>query len=344
MKLVFLGMESCYGLFVSMAPERSVESRQSVIVSENISHQSFLDDCLKGLSQNPKSLPCKYFYDERGSQLFDQICETEAYYVTRTETALMQQYTGEMGECLASGVKLVEFGSGSSLKTRYLLEELIAPAAYVPVDISKEHLLKSAERISEEFSEIEVLPVCADFTQSFELPESTVQTTHNAVYFPGSTIGNFEPNEALGLLHSIADLCGNEGGLLIGIDLQKEAAILENAYDDPDGVTAQFNLNLLHRMNRELDAGIDVGQFEHHVQYNEQQGRVEIYLRCCDEQTIDLQSTQVRVEPGELIHTENSHKYTISGFSELAAQAGWKLRKSWSDSRSYFAVLHFVCE
>jgi len=315
-----------------------------VIVGDSVRHSSFLKDCIHGLSQSKKSLPCKYFYDEKGSQLFDQICELEEYYVTRTETNLMQQHSAEMGECLGERVMLIEFGSGSSIKTRFLLEQLISPAAYVPVDISREHLMSSAERISGEFPEIEVLPVCADFTHTFPLPKPKTRPSHNAVYFPGSTIGNFEPECAFQILESISQLCGKQGGLLIGIDLQKESSVLERAYDDPHGVTAEFNLNLLHRMNRELDAEIVVDQFDHHVRYNEQLGRVEIYVRSTTQQTLEIGDHSFKLEEGELIHTENSHKYTVEGFSKIAAKAGWTLRKSWTDSRNYFAILHLVCE
>lgn len=310
-----------------------------------MSHQTedrFLDDTLSGLQRDPKRLPCKYFYDQRGSQLFDSICQTDDYYLTRTETRVMQQYAKEMGECLGEQVMLVEFGSGSSIKTRDLLDHLHDPAAYVPVDISYEHLMKSAGEIANEYPQIEILPVCADFTGPFPLPESSQKPNHNAVYFPGSTIGNFQVGAAKRLLESIGRMCGKQGGLLIGVDLQKDRDVLEKAYNDEEGVTAEFNLNLLHRMQRELDASIDVSAFEHHAFYNEQLGRIEIYLRSRVDQSIGLDGHEVDLVAGELIHTEYSHKYTIDGFATMAAEVGWTLRKVWTDPDAYFAVMHFV--
>lgn len=302
----------------------------------------FLSDALTGLRRNPKCLPCKYFYDEVGSRLFDEICQTRDYYVTRCETEIMRRYCKEMGECLGTGVMLVEFGSGSSIKSRYLLEHLIEPAAYVPVDISREHLGKSADEIAQRYPDIEVLPVCADFTKPFDLPRSRTPASHNAVYFPGSTIGNFKPEAARELLRTIAQMCGHDGGLLIGIDLQKRRQVLERAYNDDQGVTAQFNLNLLHRMNRELGADFDVDAFEHVAYYNEEMGRIEIYLRSRSEQTVTIQGQEVSFESSELIHTEYSHKYTTEGFASLAADVGWKLRRVWNDDQGYFAVLHLI--
>lgn len=309
---------------------------------DNSSSDQFLDDSLAGLRRSPKRLPCKYFYDQRGSQLFDAICETQDYYLTRTETEVMQRHAQEMGECLGEQVMLVEFGSGSSIKTRYLLDHLLDPAAYVPVDISREHLHASARTISADYPEIEVLPVCADFTKPFSLPTSKQKSSHNAVYFPGSTIGNFQVEAAQQLLGSIGQMCGKQGGLLIGVDLQKDREVLERAYNDDEGVTAEFNLNLLHRMRRELDASVDVSEFEHHAFYNEQRGRIEIYLRSRVDQTIRLDGHHVKLEAGELIHTEYSHKYTIDGFAEMAGEVGWTLRRVWTDPNSYFAVMHFV--
>lgn len=322
----------------SNSPSMSVDQQTMT----SLANERFLSDSLAGLNQKPKRLPCKYFYDQRGSQLFDQICETNDYYLTRTETAIMQHYAREMGECLGEEVMLVEFGSGSSIKTRYLLDHLIHPASYVPVDISREHLYESAGQISGDYPDIEVLPVCADFTKPFPLPNPKRRPSHDAVYFPGSTIGNFQPSQAKQLLTSIAHMCGEQGGLLIGVDLRKDRETLERAYNDTEGVTAEFNLNLLHRMRKELGATVDVNAFEHHAFYNADEGRIEIYLRSCIDQIIQLDGQTVQVEAGELIHTEYSHKYTVDGFAELAAEAGWTLRRWWTDTNNYFAVLHLV--
>lgn len=302
----------------------------------------FRDDVLHGLAGSRKSLPSKHFYDQRGSQLFDQICELDEYYPTRTELAIMDKYGQEMGEQIGDGVMLIEFGSGSSTKTRLLLDHLIQPIAYVPVDVSCEHLHATANELAQDYPQIEILPVCADFTQEFSLPRASVSETHDAVYFPGSTIGNFEPQAAVELLGHIATLCGSGGGLIIGIDLQKDPDVLEAAYNDADGVTAEFNLNLLRRINRELDADFDLRQFRHTAVYNAEHGRIEMYLESLRSQTVQVEGREFTFASGERICTEYSHKYTIDGFSEVARSVGLTLRKEWTDSRNYFAVLHFA--
>lgn len=304
--------------------------------------ETFYEDVVSGLSQSPRSLPCKYFYDERGSKLFDQICELEEYYLTRTELSIMQKYAREMAEQIGPGVMLVEYGSGSSIKTRILLDHLKAPAAYVPVDISKEHLQQTAHNLRLRHPEIEIKPVCADFTEDFELPISTQEPTHNAVYFPGSTIGNFQPSAAQAMLKRIVSLCGCGGGLLLGVDLQKDIETIESAYNDSEGVTAEFNLNLLRRINRELDAQISIDQFGHRANYNSHHNRVELSLVSQQDQTIQVGDQSFDFSEGESIHTEYSHKYTVEGFAELAAEAGLTLRKHWTDELNRFAVLHFA--
>lgn len=303
---------------------------------------TFLDDVVSGLSTRPRSLPCKYFYDERGAQLFDEICQLDEYYVTRTELAIMRRYAHEMAEQIGEGVMLVEYGSGASTKTRLLLEALVDPVAYVPVDISREQLEATSDRLADQFPGVEILPVCADFTDKFSLPTATREPTHDAVYFPGSTIGNFRPHEAEAMLRRIVDLCGCGGGLLIGVDLQKETHVLESAYNDSEGVTAAFNLNLLDRINRELEGEIDVEQFEHHARYNETECRVELSLVSQRDQTVRVGDEEFAFAEGESIHTEYSHKYTIESFAELAAKAGLTLRKAWTDERERFAVLHLA--
>lgn len=304
----------------------------------------FRQDVVAGLSRSPKELPCKYFYDRRGSQLFDEICELDEYYLTRTELAIMQRYAAEMGEQIGPGVMLVEYGSGSSVKTRILLDNLPQPAAYVPVDISGDHLEKTARSIARDYPHLEVLPVCADFNEDFELPVATGNVTHAAVYFPGSTIGNLSVERARRLLARIAPLCGTGGGLLIGIDLQKDPAIIEAAYNDSQGVTAEFNLNLLHRINRELDADFDVDQFRHLAIYNADAGRIETYAVSRREQAVTIGNRRFVFHRDERIHTENSHKYTIEGFAAMAAEAGLALHRHWTDERRYFAVLHLAVE
>lgn len=305
---------------------------------------TFYQDVVRGLAARDKSLPCKYLYDERGSQLFDRICETEEYYPTRTELAIMQQHADPIADQLDEAVMLVEYGSGSSLKTRILLDALHQPAAYVPVDISEEHLLKTAVELQSVYPGLDVLPVVADFTQPFQLPESERPASHVALYFPGSTIGNFTAQAAGRLLQRMAELLGRGGGLLIGIDLQKEPAVIEAAYNDRQGITAEFNMNLLQRINSELGANFDVSQFTHRAVYNSQAARVEISLVSQSDQVVQLGECEFHFEPGEELLTEYSHKYTIAGFAEFAAKYGFALHRAWTDPREYFAVLHLVVE
>lgn len=312
------------------------------LVEATATATQFRDDVLRGLSGRRKSLPSKYFYDRTGSELFDQICELPEYYPTRTELSIVRQFAHEMGDQIGRGVRLIEFGSGSSIKTRLLLDQLIDPVAYVPVDVSRQHLYSTAVQLQQDYPAVEILPVCADFTKPFRLPVTKRPTTHDAVYFPGSTIGNFERNEAKTLLRHIAKLCGRGGGLLIGIDLRKDAAVLEPAYNDASGVTAAFNLNLLKRANRELDANFDTESFQHLATYNEAEGRIEMYLESQVEQTVQIEDHCFDFTKGERICTEYSHKYTIEEFAEMAAEAGLTLRRQWLDEQQYFSVLHFA--
>ena len=302
----------------------------------------FLIDVLEGLSQPQKELPSKYFYDEEGSRLFDRICTLDEYYPTRTEMRIMQKNIDEIVQLIGLDVLLVEYGSGSSLKTRILLEHMERPAGYVPIDISKEHLLLSARDLKKEFPDIEVFPVHADYSSKIELPEIRRNSVRPVVYFPGSTIGNFDPEQAIHFLKRIAKVCGEGGGLLIGADLQKDPAVLEAAYDDAEGVTAAFNLNLLHRINRELDGNFDVDEFEHHALYDPIKGRIEMHLVSLIEQTVDLAGASYSFSAGETIHTENSYKYTLSQFADLAGRAGFDVRRVWTDSKCYFSVQYLV--
>lgn len=306
--------------------------------------REFLRDVITGLHAASKELPCKYFYDKRGSELFDRICQLDEYYLTRAELAIMETCATEMGAQIGAGVMLVEYGSGSSVKTRYLLDALPQPVAYVPVDISGEHLELTALELAADYSRIEILPVCADFTEHFELPLPTRVASHTAVYFPGSTVGNFMPNQATELLRRITSLCGPGGGLLIGIDLKKDSTKIEAAYDDALGVTAQFNLNLLQRINRELGGDFNLDWFKHRAVYNSELGRVEIDLvsRCA--QRVTVAGEAFEFTRGEAIRTEYSHKYSIDEFAALATAAGLSLHHQWTDAVKNFAVLHLVVE
>jgi len=303
---------------------------------------SIRDEVLGGLARIPKELPPKLFYDERGSQLFDQICELEEYYPTRTEMAIMQAHAAQMAALIGPNSLLVEYGSGSSLKTRVLLDQLIAPAGYVPVDISREHLLRSADSLTARYPQIEILPVWADYTAGFVLPRPTQPQARAVAYFPGSTIGNCHPAEAVRLLRQIAQLVGPGGGLLIGVDLQKDKGTLERAYNDRAGVTAAFNLNMLARINRELGANFDLNRFRHLAVYNERHSRIEMHLISQQAQTVDVGGERIVFGVGESILTECSYKYTVESFGALARVGGFEITHVWTDPRRLFSVQYLV--
>lgn len=299
----------------------------------------FLQDVLSGLSKRRKELHCKYFYDERGSQLFDQICELDEYYPTRTELGIMSEHASAIAQRIGSEAVLVEYGSGSSTKTRLLLDHLDSAQAYLPVDISGDHLQQTAQRLRADYDDLDIHPIVADFTTPFELP-NPFDSLRTTIYFPGSTIGNLKSDEAIGLLVNIADQCGPNGGLLIGFDLAKDEAVLQAAYDDAAGVTAEFNLNLLHRINRELDADFDVQSFAHVAMYNREESRMEIFIESLAEQQVCVAGEQFQFRRGERIFTEYSHKYRVDQFVSMADKAGLKMDALWTDSNDYFAVMH----
>jgi dimethylhistidine N-methyltransferase len=302
----------------------------------------FRQDVLAGLRRRPRQLPCKYFYDLRGSRLFDTICEQPEYYLTRTELAIMEQDAPQMAEALGTRCLLIEFGSGSGLKTPLLLERLPDPAGYVPVDISREQLVASAVALAERFDGLEVCPVWADFTGPFAVPATAWPAHRRAVYFPGSTIGNFGPGEAVGLLKGIAGLCGPGGGLLIGVDLHKPAAVVEPAYNDAAGVTAAFNLNLLARINHELGADFDLTGFAHRAFFDSEHSRIEMHLVSRARQTVHVGGSVISFAEGESICTEYSYKYSREAFRVLADTAGLDVRQVWTDSHGLFSVQYLV--
>ncbi|MDX1648737.1 MAG: L-histidine N(alpha)-methyltransferase [Myxococcota bacterium] len=304
--------------------------------------EAFLAEVLRGLRQPRKELPCKYLYDAQGSVLFDRICELEEYYPTRTELAIMDADADAMSAALGPRCLLVEYGSGSSAKTHVLLEHLVDPAACVPVDISRDHLLRAAEELAKAHRHIPIIPVCADFTRPFAVPEPPRPERRRAVYFPGSTIGNFTPAAARALLRSIREVAGDGGGLLIGVDLVKDPAVLERAYDDARGVTAAFNKNLLARINRELGGDFDLDAFAHRAVWNEEAGRVEMHLVSRRTQTARVDGEAVGFVAGESICTEHSHKYTLEGFARLAAEAGFRVESVWTDPEDLFSVQWLV--
>jgi dimethylhistidine N-methyltransferase len=298
----------------------------------------FREDVLAGLALPRKELPCKYFYDARGSMLFDAICELPEYYLTRTELAIMRRHAGEMAEALGPGCLLIEYGSGSGVKTPLLLQRLRGPTGYVPVDISREHLLVSAAKLAERFESLQICPAWADFTAPFVLPATSKPAQRRAVYFPGSTIGNFGPEQAIGLMAGIAALCGPGGALLVGVDLRKSAEVLEPAYNDAAAVTAAFNLNLLARINRELGADFALTEFSHRAPFNDLQSRIEMHLVSSQRQTVHLGGSSIRFRTGESILTECSYKYSRGAFQALAAAAGLEVRQVWTDPAELFSV------
>lgn len=306
--------------------------------------EDFRDALVAGLRRTPKSIPSKFFYDARGSRLFEEICSLDEYYPTRTEIGLLEDHAEEIADLIGRGARLVEFGSGSSVKVRILLDAMRKPAVYMPIDISREPLLRAAEGIARDYPEIEVVPVCADYSAPMPLPESRTPTVKTAAFFPGSTIGNLTPREAAAFLRRVAKRVGPGGELLIGIDLKKDPGILEPAYDDSRGITAKFNLNLLRRANRELQADFDLDRFRHRAFYNAAEGRIEMHLESVAAQTVHVDGEAIRFAPGETIHTENSYKYEIGEFLTLAFEAGFAPVKTWTDPEGLFAILYLRAE
>jgi dimethylhistidine N-methyltransferase len=301
----------------------------------------FRADVLRGLGAPAKELPCKYFYDQAGSALFERITELEEYYPTRTELAIMRRHVAEMAGLLGPRCLLVEYGSGSSTKTRLLLDRLLDPAGYVPIDVSGDHLLRSARSIADAYPGLEVLPLCADFTRPVVLPEPRLRPARRVAYFPGSTIGNFTPEESVVLLRQTAALCGSGGGFLLGADLRKDRRVVEGAYNDRLGVTAAFNLNLLARINRELGANFAPDQFRHHAFYNAAEGRIEMHLVSRYAQRVRVAGVEFTFAAGESIRTEYSYKYRLRDLHDLAAAAGFEVERFWTDEREYFSV-HYL--
>jgi dimethylhistidine N-methyltransferase len=301
----------------------------------------FLIETVAGLSKSPRTLPCKFFYDERGAQLFQKICELPEYYITRAELKILRREGAAIASALGQRIELIGLGTGAGTKTRILLEKLQEPAVYVPIDISKEQLEKSTARFRKLFPNLQILPVVADYLEDFELPLPRRLSSRSVIYFPGSTIGNFEPNVAIVFLRRLIDLCGHDGGLLIGVDLQKDKNLIEAAYNDSQGVTAQFNLNLLERANHELRADFDLSNWQHRAIYNSEEGRIEMYLISKCAQKVHLDDRVFDFDAGEKILTEYSYKHTPEGFTAVANQAGFRFERLWTDDQRLFGVFYF---
>ncbi|MFO8154219.1 L-histidine N(alpha)-methyltransferase [Thioalkalivibrio sp.] len=296
----------------------------------------FRREVLTGLRERPRRIAPKFFYDERGSKLFDAITEAPEYYVTRTESEILQQRADEIARTVGTGGLLLEPGGGSCAKVRILLEGL-EPCAYVPMDISRNHLRMAAEEVAADFPWLEVHAAHTDFTRRMEVPPTAPEGPRVA-FFPGSSIGNFDPEHAVEFIAAVADLVGPGGHFLIGVDLRKEKALLEAAYDDAQGVTAAFNLNLLERINRELGGDFDLQHWRHRAVYNENEGRVEMHLVSARNQRVRIEDEVFDFATGETIHTENSYKYGLDEFEGLARRAGMETVGVWTDQRGLFSV------
>ena len=303
---------------------------------------SFLKDVLAGLSQPQKALPPKYFYDARGSALFDAICALPEYYPTRTELAMLEAAGTEIAERIGAGSAIVEYGSGSGRKTRLLIRAL-QPRAYVAIDISGEQLRSAAAELAGEFPAVRVSAICGDYTQPLPLkPLSSISASRRVVFFPGSTIGNFTVPEALEFLKNARHVAGAGGAMLVGVDLEKDRRILDAAYNDAQGVTAQFNLNVLRRINAELGGDFDLEAFEHRAYYDSRQSRIEMHLVSVREQDVHIAGDTFHFRAGETIHTENSCKYSVAAFQDLARRAGFEPRHVWTDSQQLFSIHYLV--
>ena len=301
-----------------------------------------LTEIVAGLRQPEKMISPKYFYDERGSQLFDAITHLPEYYPTETELSIMCDNMVEISALVGKQASLIEFGSGSSRKTRVLLDILQQLAVYVPVDISEDHLLESAARIRSEHPGLEVLPVVADFTRPFALPDPTIMPLRNIIYFPGSTIGNFAHDAAHDLLKVMYQEAGKGGAMLIGVDLQKDPAVIERAYNDSAGITAKFNLNMLSHLNRKFGFDFDVDAFSHSAHYDTVEGRVELRLISSKDQLVTKGEEVFSMCEGEAILTEYSHKYTLNSFAKMVERAGFEVEKVWTDEAQLFSVQYCV--
>ena len=317
-------------------------SQVTAIKQSNITDTEFLNDVISGLTQQQKTLPCKYFYDDKGAALFEQITSLQEYYVTRTELSILEQYSQSIAQMLPENLSIIEPGCGSGKKVAYLLALIANVKTFVPFEISEEMLSYSLAHLSPLFPDLAISPLLGDFTHSQMVKQLTKDTAldsqTNLVYFPGSTLGNFAPVKAIEIMNNFHRLCGLNGYVLIGIDLVKERQVLLNAYNDKAGVTAAFNKNLLERINNELNGTFNLDNFSHESRFNEQHSRIEMHLVSNCNQSVVINDQQIDFIEGESIHTENSHKYTLESFKQLAAQANLKLEQTWQDDSNYFAL------
>lgn len=304
---------------------------------------SFGDEVIRGLKQCPRRIPPKFFYDKTGSEIFATICDTEEYYVTRTEIGILERYRHEIGKLIGLGCTLLEPGSGDSRKVHILLESL-KPDVYLPMDISRDYLKNVAQKLADEYPWLDIHAACVDYTKPLDLSFLQTDNGNSArkiAFFPGSSIGNFEPRQAVAFLKNIARMVQPDGGLLIGVDLKKDPNVLHAAYNDNAGVTADFNLNLLKRINEELDGDFEIDDFSHRAIYNADKGRVEMHLVSQCTQTVNIDQECFHFTANDYIHTENSYKYHIEEFQLLARESGFRPLQCWTDEEQLFSV-HFL--
>jgi len=302
----------------------------------------FMRDVIDGLSHPQKRLAAKYFYDTRGSEIFEEITELDEYYPTRTEIGILEAHAASIAAFVGPGVVLIEPGAGATRKVRILLDALDTPVAFMPADISGEHLVAAASHLAADYPAIPIIPVIADYTRGFDLPlPAGAEGAKRVVFFPGSTIGNFDRGEAATFLKRMAELVGSGGGVIVGADLKKDPAVLVAAYDDSRGVTAAFNKNLLVRMNAELGADFDLEAFRHRAIWNDGKGRIEMHLESLRAQQVTIDGRRFAFGAGETIHTENSHKFTIAEFQAMATASGLAPRAAWTDPQERFSV-HYL--
>jgi dimethylhistidine N-methyltransferase len=319
---------------------RDLGRRPAQLGAGRVAPGSFHEDVVAGLSLPQKSLPPKYFYDAKGSRLFERICRLPEYYPTRTELRLTRRHLGEIARFAGKRSVLIEYGSGEGLKTRVLIRAL-RPSVYIPIDISEEALGRAAGRLQREFPLLEIAPVPGDFSRPLKIPffaQKQKTAGRRVVYFPGSTIGNLTPDEAHAFLRMTRGQVGPKGAMLVGVDLKKDPVLLHRAYNDSRGVTAAFNLNLLERINRELQGDFDLRRWQHYAFYNAALGRIEMHLASLASQTVNVGDHRFAFERGETIHTENSYKYSVGEFQTLAARAGFRPLKVWTDRAALFSL------
>lgn len=313
-------------------------------IDQQVSNDEVIEEIFAGLGEKQKSLPTKLFYDEKGAHIFNLITELDVYYPTRVEEKIMQQNIDLIVEKIGPNALLVEYGSGNSKKTELLLTNLVDLAAYVPIDISGSYLTKITKSLREKYVDTCIVPLIADYTSNFELPDIKLPHARTVAYFPGSTIGNFFPEEAVKFLKRVRGIVSEHGSLLIGVDLQKDVEVINLAYNDPENVTARFNLNMLNHINQKYEGGFTIENFQHHAFYNEIENRVEMHLVSKKDQLVVISGREFYFRSQETILTEVSYKYTLDGFAQLANEAGFALEQVWVDRKNYFSVQYFTVQ